>query len=80
MDEDELDPRWPPEVAGVILDSSMGGGRPLGVASKSDKLKLDSLGLPPLWVIVPRDLVVVVSFFLSSKDEGGISWILVGLC
>ena len=66
--ESELDPR----IEG-ILDNSIGESRPLEVALKSDKLKLDSLGL----LLKTCDLVVVVSFFLSEEE---ISCILVGVC
>ena len=64
MEEDD-----PP--LGVNLDNSIGGGKPLEVAEKSDKLTIEEV----CW-----DLGVVLSRdgFLSS--ELGMSWILVGRC
>ena len=54
---------------GVNLDNSIGGGKPLEVALKSDKLTIEEVW--DLGVVLSRD---------GLLSELGMSWILVGLC
>ena len=50
-------------VEGVSRDNSIGGGSPLGVASKSDKSKVGLDSARNLVVV----LLVLLSLFLSSE-------------
>ena len=56
---------------GVNLDNSIGGGKPLTVDEKSDKLTIEEV----CW-----DLGVLVLSRDGLSSELGMSWILVGRC
>ena len=56
---------------GVNLDNSIGGGKPLTVDEKSDKLTIEEV----CW-----DLGVEVLSRDGLSSELGMSWILVGRC
>ena len=70
--EEEEDP-----PLGVNLDNSIGGGKPLEVAEKSDKLTIEEVCWD-LGVLLEEEVVVLSRDGFSS--ELGMSWILVGRC
>ena len=61
---------------GVNLDNSIGGGKPLEVAEKSDKLTIEEVCWD-LGVLLEEEVVLSRDGFSS---ELGMSWILVGRC
>lgn len=69
--EEEEDP-----PLGVNLDNSIGGGKPLEVAEKSDKLTIEEVCWD-LGVLLEEEVVLSRDGFSS---ELGMSWILVGRC
>ena len=71
VEEEEEDP-----PLGVNLDNSIGGGKPLEVAEKSDKLTIEEVCWD-LGVLLEEEVVLSRDGFSS---ELGMSWILVGRC
>ena len=69
--EEEEDP-----PLGFNLDNSIGGGKPLEVAEKSDKLTIEEVCWD-LGVLLEEEVVLSRDGFSS---ELGMSWILVGRC
>ena len=63
---------------GVNLDNSIGGGKPLEVAEKSDKLTIEEVCWDLGVLLLEEEEVVLSRDGFSS--ELGMSWILVGRC
>lgn len=64
---------------GVNLDNSIGGGKPLEVAEKSDKLTIEEVCWD-LGVLLLEEEEEVVLSRDGFSSELGMSWILVGRC